>query len=42
MPPLEEGSQVWITSGDQHTKGIIASEANTPRSYIVNTPSGQL
>ena len=42
VPPLEEGSQVWITSGDQHTKGTIASEANTPRSYIVNTPSGQL
>eukprot|EP00731_Ephydatia_muelleri_P023963 Em0016g234a len=42
VPPLEEGSQVWITSGDQHTKGTIASETNTPRSYIVNTPSGQL
>ena len=42
LPPISEDSSVWITSGDQPVSGRVISPADTPRSYIVETPSGQV
>ena len=42
IPPLPDNTKVWITSSDQPTPGVIVRAANTPRSYIVNTPAGQV
>jgi len=39
LSPIPE---VWITSGQSTTSGQIRSQAGTPRSYIVNTPQGQI
>ena len=44
LPPLVEGSQVWIT--DQETKGIVNKETSsykeTSSSYQVTTPKGTI
>ena len=42
LPPISEDSSVWITSGDQPVAGRVVLPADTPRSYIVETPSGQV
>ena len=42
LPSIPNDSDVWITSGDQPVAGKIVSQASTPRSYIVNTPTGQV
>ena len=39
---LEEGDEVWINTDNKNTRGYVTSPANTSRSYIVDTPSGQL
>ena len=41
LPPLSDNTKVWITSGEQ-TSGTVVRAADTPRSYIVDTPSGEL
>ena len=40
LPPLQPKSEVWITSGAEPTRGRVVSDADTPRSYMVNTPTG--
>ena len=40
LPPIPDDAEVWISSGQTTTPGQISSRANTPRSYIVNTPGG--
>ena len=40
LTPIPADSDVWITSDDQPTSGRVISPANTPRSYIVETPTG--
>ena len=40
--PLPDDTDVWITSGDQPTPGRVVSAAGTPRSYVVDTPNGQV
>ena len=42
LPELPEDTQVWVTSETGHTPGRIAASTDTPRSYIVETPSGEL
>ena len=42
LPPIADDIKVWITSGQTALPGQIISHANTPRSYIVNTPVGQI
>ena len=42
LPPIADDTKVWITSGRTALPGQIMSHANTPRSYIVNTPGGQI
>ena len=39
---LPEGTTVWIKSDKRPTQGTIHSDATTPRSYWVDTPSGKL
>ena len=44
-PDLGIGSEVWVTNLDdkrQPTRGVVSSQAETPRSYVVHTPSGPL
>ena len=35
------GTAAWVTTGNQQTTGRIVSPAETPRSYMVETPTGQ-
>ena len=42
LSPLPRDSEVWITSSDQPTPGVVVRPADTPRSYIVDTPAGQV
>ena len=39
---LSEGTPVWIKTDKQQTQGTVHSDAKTPRSYWVDTPSGNL
>ena len=40
--PIPDDSDVWITNGSQPTTGTVISPAREPRSYIVDTPTGQV
>ena len=41
--PLPEGTDVWVkTKGKDVVPGTVLSSADTPHSYIVQTPTGQL
>jgi len=42
LNPIPNNSDVWITSGDEPVRGTIGSTADTPHSYIFETPSGQV
>ena len=37
---LPDDSLVWVTTGNSKTPGTVITNAGTPRSYLVNTPSG--
>jgi len=37
---LPNNSEVWVTSGREPVRGRVVAAADTPRSYLVNTPSG--
>ena len=39
---IPDSSDVWITSGNEPTKATVVQPAETPRSYIVETPSGEV
>ena len=44
-PDMDVGSEVWVTNTDdkgEPIRGVVSSQAETPRSYAVHTPSGQL
>ncbi len=40
--PLPITTQVWITSEDQPVEGRVVELADTPRSYVIETPTGQV
>ncbi len=40
--PLPITTQVWITSEDQPVEGRMVELADTPRSYVIETPTGQV
>ena len=42
LTPIPNNTNVWITSGDEPVHGTVVSTADAPRSYMVETPSGQL
>ena len=37
---LPDNSSVWITASNSQIPGTVVSNAGTPRSYLVDTPSG--
>lgn len=40
---LRIGTEVWVSSGgNDHLRGKVTSPADTPSSYIVETPSGEV
>ena len=39
---LPDDAVVWVTSETQPIQGWVVSHANNPRSYVVETPSGEL
>ena len=40
--PLPDNQEVWVRTGDRQVPGRILRNAGPPRSYIVETPSGQV
>ena len=42
LPPLDYGTSVWVNLQDRQVPGTISHSADTPRSYHVNIPSGQV
>ena len=40
--PLPDDTPVLVRTGKQIVPGSVASPAHTPRSYFINTPSGQV
>ena len=42
LPDILNDTDVWITTNDRPIAGKVTSPANTPRSYHIDTPSGQL
>ena len=39
---IPSDSPVWVTSGGEQGEGIVVSPANSPRSYLVDTPTGTI
>ena len=42
LPPIPDDTDVWITSEDKPIEGKVKCAAGPPRSYVVETPSGEL
>ena len=42
LPELPDDSDVWITGDTEPIPGRIVTPAETPRSYIVETPTGEV
>ena len=39
---IPDGTDVWVTSGTDPLPSTVTSPASAPRSYVVNTPGGEL
>ena len=37
-----EDTVVYVRTGDRQVPGAVVSSAPTPRSYLINTPTGQV
>ena len=42
LPQIPNGTKAWDTSGDQPVSGRVVAPSKAPRSYIVETPCGQV
>ena len=42
LTPLPDDQPVWVQTEDRQVAGSVIQPTATPRSYIVQTPSGQL
>ena len=42
LPDIPDNTDVWITTNEQNSTGRTIRRADAPRSYIVQTPSGEL
>ena len=42
LPEIPDDSEVWITSEDKPISGRVVTTGETPRSYVVETDSGEL
>ena len=40
LPPLPYDELVWVRTEDRQVPGRVVQQANTPRSYMVESPSG--
>ena len=40
LPEIPDNANVWISSGSGPTQGQVVSTGDTPRSYVVDTPTG--
>ena len=42
LAPIPDDNKVWITTGQTTISGRINNQADTPKSYVVYTPQGQI
>ena len=42
LPPIPDDQDVWISTEGDPKPGTVISAADTPRSYIVETPTGEV
>ena len=42
LDPLPTDSTVWVRTGNTQIPGTVTATAGTPRSYLIDTPTGQL
>ena len=42
LPTIPDDTEVWITTESEPVSGRVISPAGRPRSYVVETPSGQI
>ena len=42
LPLIPDNTHVWVTTDKKNTPARVISQADTPRSYLVETPSGQM
>ena len=42
LPAIPDETEVWIKSEGNPVQGQVVSSADTPRSYVVDTPTGQV
>ena len=42
LPPIPNDTEVWVTSGTTPSPGRVTAYSSTPRSYIVETPQGEM
>ena len=42
LSPIPDGTPVWITSENKPIEGTVLSSAGLPRSYVVDTPTGEV
>jgi len=42
LSPIPDNTDVWVKSEKEPVKGTVLTPAGTPRSYVVETPSGQV
>lgn len=40
LPIIPDDTKVWVTSGPEPTPGRVTAQSSSPRSYLVDTPSG--
>ena len=40
LPSITEDTEVWITSDGEQRRGKVITPSDTPRSYLVDTPTG--
>ena len=42
LPEIPDDTAVWVTTNGRQSQGRVIAPANAPRSYLVETPSGQV
>lgn len=42
LPDIPNNTDIWVTTDKCYTTGQMVTTANTPRSYIVETPNGKV
>lgn len=41
-PEIPDDAEVWVTTGKDPVRGRVVSASDSPRSYIVDTPTGEI